>query len=223
MKCFWSRAGRRLARSYLQEYLPGQTGLCILYAPPEMSLISTASSVRTLYANPRLDPRKRDQVTSWMISSMDISLNLLLHVDARHLKGLALTAFQACSLSDNRPASIRIPTWLMFHFAVSTKSVMALSACFISWGVYRFVVEDKYLSLAPCYLALHSSFSSHDTPDETALETFSTNLFCPFSFVSVIDYLGAGLLSFAQAHPFFLIHRVSICHVITCAGRNTDI
>lgn len=153
----------------------------------------------------------------------DISLNLLLHVDARHLKGLALTAFQACSLSDNRPASIRIPTWLMFHFAVSTKSVMALSACFISWGVYRFVVEDKYLSLAPCYLALHSSFSSHDTPDETALETFSTNLFCPFSFVSVINYLGAGLLSFAQAHPFFLIHRVSICHVITCAGRNANI
>ena len=78
------------------------------------------------------------------------SFELPLHVDARHLKGLALTAFQACSLSlSNRAANIRMSTWLMFHLAVPTKSVMALSACFISWGAYSFVVEDKYRSLAP--------------------------------------------------------------------------
>ena len=197
---------------------------CILNAPPEMSLISTASSV---YANPRSGRRKRDHVTSWMISSMDHSLNLLLHLDARHLKGLALT----CVSSSSSLCSIDLlmsllSTWPVFHFAVSTYSVMALSSCFISWGAYRLFVEDKYLSLAPLLSPLHSSFSSHDTPDETALETFSTNLFCPFSFVSCLRlYLGAGLLSsLRELNPsLFLIQRVSICHVITCAESNTNI
>ena len=79
------------------------------------------------------------------------------------------------------------------------------------------LVEDKYLSRASTYLLDTSPFSSHDTPDETALETFSTNLFCPFSFVSIIEYTpGAGLLPLRKPSiSFFLLQRVSIDHEIT--------
>ena len=145
----WSAPGKESSVYFSRNTCPPkQICLNTIMRLPEMSLISTASSVDFMRVRDR-SGRNREQVTSRMISCMDSSLKLPLHVDARHLKGLALTAFQACSLSlSNRAANIRLSTWLMFHLAVPTKSVMALSACFISWGVYSVFVEDKYLSLA---------------------------------------------------------------------------
>ena len=63
------------------------------------------------------------------------------------------------------------------------------------------------ISLSP----LSHSSKSHAF-DETALETFPTNLFCPFSFVFRVDYThGAGLLPNCPSSLIFLpVRRVRI-------------
>lgn len=73
-------------------------------------------------------------------------------------------------------------------------------------------MEDKYPSRAFGHLSFLSPSLKSQVLDETAIETFPTNLFCPLSFVVRVDYThGAGLPPNCASTPIhLLVQRVGI-------------